>query len=236
MCATLVFDLDDTLYNLMDSFAGAHEELYADRTNIKSGELFAASRKYNAIAFDMWNRGEITQKEEFAYRIRESYREFGVELTEAEIEEFEKNYRQRQAHLQLSAEMTEILTVLTDHNIPMVLLTNGNHKDQWSKIQSLGLTRFIPEQHIFISEDLPAPKPDPAAFRTVEDILDLNPECTWYIGDTFEVDIIGAQRAGWHTIWFNHRRKGKTDPDVCPDEQAVSLAELKEIMFRIGHL
>ena len=233
MHTTLVFDLDDTLYDLMRSFAETHEELFASRTAADSASLFAASRKHNAKAFELWNQGKLTKKEEFAYRIRESYREFGLVLKDEEIEAFEGKYRYRQKHLKLSPDMTEFLSTLKDHGIPMILLTNGNHKDQWAKIESLGLTHFIPEEQTFVSEDLPGPKPETVAFKTVEKRLGLDPRTTWYIGDTFEIDILGAFNAGWHSVWFNHRHKKATTDDIRPDYEANSLSELKEIIRSI---
>lgn len=31
--------------------------------------------------------------------------------------------------------------------------------------------------------------------------MKLDPEETWFIGDTFEIDVVGAKNSGWHVIW-----------------------------------
>ena len=40
----IIFDVDDTLYNLMEPFEKAHKELMAARTDADCEKLFEASR------------------------------------------------------------------------------------------------------------------------------------------------------------------------------------------------
>ena len=42
----LIFDLDDTLYDLMGPFELVHKKLYADKTDADCTELFIKSRDY----------------------------------------------------------------------------------------------------------------------------------------------------------------------------------------------
>lgn len=60
---------------------------------------------------------------------------------------------------------------------------------------------------MFISDSIGAAKPDVKAFHTVQKEMKLDPEETWFIGDTFEIDVVGAKNSGWHVIWFNHRNR-----------------------------
>ena len=227
----VIFDVDDTLYNLMDSFRKAHEELYADQTDVPCEELFQISRKYNDEAFRMWCKGLIDKTEEFHYRIQKTYEQVGLDLSQEDTTLFKKRYRYHQGHISLFEGMEDMLDHLKNHGVNLAILTNGNHDDQYKKTMVLEATRWMPEDHIFISEDLPAAKPDVRAFHAVEDALKIKPEDTWYIGDTFESDILGACQAGWHCIWFNHRRR--TVPqgmEVKPDYQVTSMAELREVI------
>ena len=70
-----------------------------------------------------------------------------------------------------------------------------------------GYIKWFDDEHIFISGGIGYQKPDPQAFKYVENAFALNPEETWYVGDTYEADVVGANTAGWHTIWFNHRNR-----------------------------
>ena len=62
------------------------------------------------------------------------------------------------------------------------------------------------------------------AFKYIENAFELNPEETWYIGDTYEADVIGANGAGWNTVWFNHRNR------ECLENRAnVTIKSIEEL-------
>jgi hypothetical protein len=54
----VIFDVDDTLYDLMEPFQKAHKELMAARTDADCEELFEASRTYSDEAFCMSREGK----------------------------------------------------------------------------------------------------------------------------------------------------------------------------------
>ena len=228
-----IFDLDDTLYDLSASFRKTHEELLGDRMEVPVSELFEASRRYNKEAFGLWSRGLLTKQEEFSYRIRKTYADFGLELSEEELRKFSESYRENQNRITLMDGMEEILIMLRESGAALAVLTNGNHADQWKKLAALGVFRYIPEERVLISEDLPAPKPELAAFRTAEKRLGLGKCGIYYIGDTFEIDIAGAVAAGWNTIWFNHRGRVLPEGGVRPDYTAENVRELRDIFGKI---
>ena len=97
----IIFDVDDTLYNLMEPFEKAHKELMAARTDADCEELFEASRTYSDEAFCMSREGKISEDEEFAYRVQKTYADVGVEVSKEEAKQFEERYRYYQKHIQV---------------------------------------------------------------------------------------------------------------------------------------
>ena len=83
----IIFDVDDTLYNLMEPFEKAHKELMAARTDADCEELFEASRTYSDEAFCMSREGRISEDEEFAYRVQKTYADVGVEVSKEEAKQ-----------------------------------------------------------------------------------------------------------------------------------------------------
>ena len=81
---------------------------------------------------------------------------------------------------------------------------------------------------MFISDSIGAAKPDVKAFHTVQKEMKLDPEETWFIGDTFEIDVVGAKNSSWHVIWFNHRNHLMPEGDIVPDVEVTSGQELFE--------
>lgn len=230
---TIIFDVDDTLYNLMEPFLRTHQELFAAQTSADCEQLFMASRIYSDEAFYMQEKGLISAKEEFAYRIRKTYADVGIEVTGEMAAKFEVRYRYYQKHIHVPEGVREILDYCKEQDIPVGVLTNGKHKYQKKKVQTLGIDRWFSNERIFISEDIGYTKPNPNAFFAVQKALQLDPEKTWFIGDTFEVDVEGAKKAGWNVIWFNHRRRKMPEGEFRADREAASEKELLETIKEI---
>lgn len=230
----IIFDLDDTIYNLMEPFEKTHEEMYADRTDAPCEQLFMASRVYSDEAYYMEEKGLITREEEFAYRIQKTYADVDIEVSMEEAKQFEKRYRYHQKHIHVPEEMVEILDMCKKEGIFIGILTNGKSINQQKKIDALLLERWFPKEKIYISGDIGISKPDKRAFFAVQEGLLLNPEETWFVGDTFEVDVEGAKAAGWHSVWFNHRKRKAPEGEISPDVEVRSLQEMKEWIQKVA--
>jgi putative hydrolase of the HAD superfamily len=112
----------------------------------------------------------------------------------------------------------------------MAVLTNGNSEGQRKKTSALGLNRWIEEDRIFVRGEIGYHKPDIRAFRAVEERTGFGPRDTWYVGDSYESDVEGASRAGWHTVWLNHRKR------PCPSPNSLAEVEVKEGRELLGRL
>lgn len=228
----IIFDVDDTLYDLMEPFQKAHEELMSDRTNADCEELFKASRTYSDEAFYMAREGKISSDEEFIYRIKKTYQDVGVNVSKEEAKKFEERYRYYQNHIHVPETTTKILDYCKE-NHKIGILTNGTAKNQGKKLKTLGLSKWFKEENMFISDNIGATKPDVMAFKAVQESMNLNPEETWFIGDTFEVDVIGAKNSNWHVIWYNHRNRPMPEGDIKPD---IEVKNEQELFYTISDL
>jgi putative hydrolase of the HAD superfamily len=230
----IIFDVDDTLYDLMEPFAKAHEEMFASLTkDTECEELFKWSRTYSDEAFYLAAEGKIAKEDEFAYRIIKTYERAGIQVSGEDAKKFEERYRFYQKHLHLPKMTEKILDLCKEHKIPRGLLTNGTSKNQGKKLKVLALERWFDKENMFISEEVGAPKPDVRAFQAVQDSMHLQPKETWFIGDTFEVDVVGAKNAGWHVIWFNHRHRPMPEGEIHPDLEVRTYEELLEAILKI---
>lgn len=229
----LIFDLDDTLYDLMEPFQKAHEELFQDQTDADPEALFMASRIYSDEAFYLVREGKLPKEEEFAYRIQKTYQEAGLSITREDALRFEKRYRHYQKHLHVPEGIQSMLNECVESGAVIGILTNGTEANQTKKMEVLGIRRWFEEESIFISDQVGATKPDPKAFLAVQKAMELDPKDTWFIGDTFEVDVDGAKNAGWHVIWFNHRRRKAPEESRKPDLEVQTMKELKEAVRKL---
>ncbi|MFR9254253.1 MAG: HAD family hydrolase [Merdibacter sp.] len=78
-------------------------------------------------------------------------------------------------------------------------------------------------------------KPDPALFRWVEEQLQVaQGDVIWYVGDSYEADVIGAHDAGWRSIWSQaYLPQKQLSVNGIIDRVAVDLDELREQLIAV---
>ena len=203
-----VFDVDDTLYLRSDPYIRAYQKCFHSRIVNESGwpegvDLFRISRVFVEEEYLRRVSGEIGMNEMLIRRTLRSFSECGIQLTEEEALFFEETYEKEQGSIRLIPPFEELLKEFSgsEDKVFLGVLTNGPSEHQWNKIRALGLTRWIPEKHIVVSDDIGVSKPDPGAFRIYEKRCGILPEDTIMIGDNREADIQGAEAAGWNALW-----------------------------------
>ena len=119
----------------------------------------------------------------------------------------QKEYKKNQQKLKMSDITISILELAKENNVKLGIITNGPSNHQWAKVNALGVEKWIPRENIIVSGDLGINKPDVGIFDAMQEKLQLDAESLYYIGDSFENDIVGANNAGWNTIWINRYNK-----------------------------
>lgn len=118
----------------------------------------------------------------------------------------------------------EILQYLTNKKYALHLITNGFEKTQHSKLKYSGLDKYFKE--VITSEGSSSLKPNKEIFdfafkrtgaKTAESIM---------LGDSIDVDILGAMKAGIDQVFINHLN---ITIDIKPTYVVSSLKELENI-------
>jgi putative hydrolase of the HAD superfamily len=231
---TIIFDVDDTLYDQAQSFHKTVRKLFQEPlSDEEMDQLYEASRKYSEILFDQSEAGEISQFEWQTGRIIAAFKDFNIPLDTEKAAIFHESYVAEQKNITLFPEVEELLNALYKKGKQLGILTNGEEKHQAMKIKQLGLRRWVPAEKTFISGTIGHAKPKREVFDFIEEKMELDQTKTVYIGDNFEKDIIGAKQAGWQAIWMNHRRKDlPTNATYKPDKEVHSAKELLELFVK----
>jgi putative hydrolase of the HAD superfamily len=93
--------------------------------------------------------------------------------------------------------------------ITVGVITNGNHHQQTSKIERIGLGRLM--DGVFSSELTGYAKPAPEAFLIPCESMGISPAETLYVGDNYATDVAGATSAGLQALHLDRlglRRQG----------------------------
>lgn len=130
-----------------------------------------------------------------------------------------------EAHLLPGA--LEFCRRLRDAGLVTAIATNGLPAAQRGRWRRSGLDRVVPR--LFVSLELGAQKPDPVFFQRALEALGVEDRArAVMMGDGLDTDILGANRAGIDSIWYNPGKKlpeGPARPDYTVEsyEEALRL-------------
>ena len=172
-------------------YAVTQEELYgiSESDKYSAGELTFDEQRKGRIAkvFEL-NRNPIKSQEELDSR-------FSLYWST-----YEKEYN-------LFSDALPALKKLSDINIQMGIITNGDSENQRSKLKKTGITDFF--SPIIISSEVGISKPDLKIFQKAMELANSSESETWYIGDSLEHDIVPARKLGINTLYLSRKRQGE---------------------------
>ena len=105
------------------------------------------------------------------------------------------------ADLRLDAGVAEMLDALSGSH-RLGLITNGPSWTQRAKIVQLGLDRWFP--HILVSGEYGCDKPEARIFLHMLEALGTTVDTTVMVGDNPDADVRGAHGIGMRAVWIHH--------------------------------
>lgn len=97
-----------------------------------------------------------------------------------------------------------VLEHFKNKNTKMGIVTNGSSAFQNTKIDKLGIRKYM--KTIIISEEVNIRKPDPKIFQLALAKIQSNPDTTLFVGDNPIVDIKGANDSGLISVWVSNHQ------------------------------
>lgn len=229
------FDVDDTVYDHLTPFRHAVQSWTAHMPQFPYEAAYHQMRYYSdLLSHELGGAGKMEEGASTDLMRRRRFQlalqHFSIQLTGQEAERVQQAYLECQFDIQCFAGMKELMIELQQRGQLVGLLTNGAAEHQWRKIHALGLEQLIDRQYIFVSGAHGIDKPDPKIFQLINEQTGTTQEQCTYIGDSWRNDIIGARRAGWKAIWFNHRKQQRADDGELFGE-AKTVAELRACLL-----
>ena len=171
----LLWDLDDTLYDLLAPFKKACEAVLGE--NLADSEFtYRRFRFRGDEVFEASQRGEMGLEESRILRFCRAMEDCGYEMDREEALRFQKLYEEEQGKISLSSCMREILTEWKDRGIPMGIVTNGPEEHQKRKCRALGMEAWISDRCLVISGAVGSMKPEREIFHMAAKIMEAAPE------------------------------------------------------------
>jgi len=231
MITTVVFDLDDTLYDEVEycrsGFASVAEPISNLPKAPPAKDIFAALWKQ----FSAGNR-----KKTFNSALDELVIDYDDDL----IQKLIKVYRNHFPKIALPDDSRDVLVELSD-KYTLALLTDGFLPAQQLKVQALGIEKYF--KCIIYTEQLGRDcwKPSPAGFEKLLQTLNVKAETAVYVADNEEKDFVGPNKLGILTIQVIRpaRIHRKTSPPCSPASRAAArhiIHELRQLHALLAEL
>ena len=106
--------------------------------------------------------------------------------------------------------MKALLSFLKEKST-LAVVTNGPSQHQWGKIKQLNLQQFFDVDKIVVSDDVCCRKPDEKIFNIIAQRCNSSVEDCYFVGDSYNCDIVGSKNAHMKAIWYNHRQRSFED-------------------------
>ena len=184
----IVFDLDNTLYD---------ELLYFN-------QAFSEISKYISLEFRL-SYDEVSNKlkelisikgRSYHYLFNELLDYYGISI-EKHLSKLLDIYCSFSPKLELYPGVLPLIKEL-GKAYKLGIITGGMMKAQKNKINSLDISKYF--EHVLITQEIGANKPDSFPYSYLLNILKIKPDRSVYIGDNPFVDFIGAKTIGMPTI------------------------------------
>lgn len=183
----IIFDMDDTLYSEKEYVRSGY------------GKIAQVLPQVENAAEKLWNLFEEKKP-----AIDELLRMEGIDSEEIK-KECLRAYRYQKPDIHLYPGVRELLEELRKDGYLLGLITDGRPEGQRAKIQALGLELLV--DHILVTDEFGGAeyrKPNPIAFRTMKDKMNVEYAQMCYIGDNINKDFIAPQQLGMKSIWFKN--------------------------------
>jgi putative hydrolase of the HAD superfamily len=190
MITTVVFDLDDTLY---DEIEYCKSGFKAVAESLSEGPDAPSAERIFGILWKQFTAGN--RRNTFDTTLDE----LGISYDDKLIEKLVNIYRGHIPDLTLPEDSRDVLCKLRT-KYTLALITDGYLPEQKLKVQSLGIEDFF--KCIIYTEQLGREfwKPSPAGFEKIIEILNEKPENMAYIGDNEKKDFIAPNKLGFATV------------------------------------
>jgi YjjG family noncanonical pyrimidine nucleotidase len=217
----ILFDADETLFHF-DAYAGL-QAMFSEFGVAFSQEDFT---QYQATNQPLWHAFQLGQinAEQLQHR---RFAQWGSKLDIAPAT-LNSRFLQSMANItQLIEGVAPLLSALKGQ-AQLGIITNGFEALQSVRLAKLGLTDTF--KIVVSSEQAGVAKPDIGIFNYTLNLMgDVAKEEVLMVGDNFVPDVIGGQKAGFDTCWYNPKQLA-IPQEPAPTFNISNMAQLIEIL------
>lgn len=221
----IFFDLDHTLWDFDKNSALAFEMLFREeKIEIGLQEFLDAYLPINYNYWELYRNNQISKESLRFGRLKDSFELLQYKVSAETIEVLSDKYLQfLPVFNHLLADTVEILKYLHP-KYQLHIITNGFEEVQHNKLNNSNISIYF--STVTTSEEAGAKKPHPQIFEKAIKKSNALPANSLMIGDNYEADIQGAEKAGMQSVYFDYYKKN----EILETLQIQKLNELRKYL------
>lgn len=213
MYTTVLFDLDDTLFDHLATARAALAATCAEHPALRAADQLALSTRYGELLEELHPQllaGRYTVVQARQLRFERLLAPYGLAPAAAH-EVGRGHYAHYQRLRRPLAGARELLQALRPR-CRIGIVTNNRQVEQEDKLQHLGLATYI--DVLLTSEAVGVAKPDSRIYTVALERLGATSATTLMVGDNWVADVLGALAVGIRPIWLNRTGRPAPQPQV----------------------
>lgn len=123
-------------------------------------------------------------------------------------------------------DVADVIEKLADRSLYLLTFSNKSYLNPYC-METYGMEKYFKAE--VYSYQIGYSKPDIKAFYKVQKNIDLEPNEIIHIGDSVKSDIIGAKKAGWHTVLIQRSDETKSSNLIRPIEADFIVSNLYQL-------
>jgi putative hydrolase of the HAD superfamily len=214
----VLFDLDDTLFDHQYSRRCgllALQQMYPSLARVPLEDLVTEHERQLTTSYDQVLDGTVSLAANRLERFRRMFVNCGVAMSEAEAKQAMQHYRRAYEAQRRAVPGVVALLAHLHPRLRIGVVTNGLRAAQREKLMACQLIGFI--DFLLTSEEARMKKPDPRLFLLALERAQTRREAAVVVGDSWPLDVLGAQQAGIRSIWLNRRQEPCPDPRLTTE-------------------
>ncbi|MDP5274444.1 HAD family hydrolase [Chengkuizengella axinellae] len=229
----IFFDMNNTLIDHQRSFKVSFLSVLEDFTARWDSEqeewdpnkVYVKYMKELKLAKQDKNKYNIPKNKLQHYCLRQSLKNYPIDVNRGFSEHFFNTIQEtRPQNVQLFPDVMQPLDTLSN-KYKLAIISNGKKNDY----DHLDIKKYIPENQVFTSKMFGHHKPHPTIFQKALNKMDLNPEQSVMVGNSWKNDVCGAIDIGMDAIWIV--RKPRKGSRRRADKKGVTyIQSLKELI------
>ncbi len=224
----VLFSIEDVLYD--STFHMSTARLNAVRAMIEDGLPTDVETTYRVLEEIVNEYGS-----DYTKHFDELLTRLGLKWNPRVIASGVIAYRETSAaYLKPYPDTVPILLSLRDKGYRIAVVSAGRAVKQWQKLVQLGLEHIF--HFVVISEELSMDQIEPRIFKETLNRLGIKSQETIFIGNRFEPDIAGANKAGVTSVLIRKSKIPAENPktvDAKPKFEIGNLSEIFEVINKI---